>query len=170
MTRISGRLKIAVVGSYNSGKTTLVRLLDATCTSVDAPDACGSTTVALDFGRVCLDGMEIYLFGTPGQERFSATRTVASYGADGIIVVVDSCTGMTEQDAAMCEEIEEAGIPMIIALNKIDLNPSARKVRYRPELVDLVHPVSATTGEGVLQALRALMVKIRDAAGAESMD
>ena len=151
------RIKIGIIGDYNSGKTTLVHLLDSRAQSIEAPTDEGTTTVAIDFGRIGLDGLDIYLFGTPGQERFSITKAMAIRDSDGIIIVVDSTAGIKEETAAIADELKASRIPFVIFLNKIDINPDARHVPQTHGLDDIIVPVSAKTGEKVLHGMRRLL-------------
>jgi small GTP-binding protein len=83
------RCKIVVFGAFGAGKTTLIKTLDPESTHVEADCAGGTTTVALDFGRVIMDGNHIHIFGTPGQERFEFAREIIGKGMDGAILLVD---------------------------------------------------------------------------------
>src|SRR6476646_2486021 len=99
-------VKILVAGPFGVGKTTLIdsvseirplhteeRLSEA---SAQVDDLAGvrdksTTTVAIDFGRISLPGdVVLYLFGTPGQERFRELWDDIAYGALGALVLVDS--------------------------------------------------------------------------------
>ena len=65
------RLKIVVFGSFNAGKSSFIQALDPHSRHIEASSDEGPTTVALDFGRLKVNGRAVYLFGTPGQERLS---------------------------------------------------------------------------------------------------
>ena len=98
--------KILIAGGFGAGKTTLVSAIsevrplrtEETLTSVSAShdDLQGvenktTTTVAMDFGRITLGGRRVlYLFGTPGQERFWFMWDDLSYGALGAVVLADT--------------------------------------------------------------------------------
>jgi signal recognition particle receptor subunit beta len=70
------RLKIIVFGAFGAGKTTLIKTLDPQSKHIEAPCAGGTTTIALDYGKVGIGSRQVYLFGTPGQERFEFAREV----------------------------------------------------------------------------------------------
>jgi len=57
------KLKIVVFGAFGAGKTTLIRTLDPSSMHVEAEGVGGSTTIALDFGKVEIDGRHVYLLG-----------------------------------------------------------------------------------------------------------
>jgi signal recognition particle receptor subunit beta len=78
-----------------------------------------STTVAMDFGRISLDaGLVLYLFGTPGQERFWFMWENLCEGAVGAVVLVDT-RRLTECFPAV-DWFESSGLPFVVALNCFD--------------------------------------------------
>ncbi|WP_327181102.1 GTP-binding protein [Streptomyces sp. NBC_01334] len=124
-------VKILVAGPFGVGKTTLIdsvseirplhteeHLSEA---SAEVDDLAGvreksTTTVAIDFGRISLPGdVVLYLFGTPGQERFRALWDDIAYGALGALVLVDS----RRLDASfdVLGLVEESGLPYAVAFN-----------------------------------------------------
>jgi len=86
-------LKVVVSGPVGSGKSTLIRTLSETeivDTDALASEAIGKdlTTVAMDYGTLRLDDQLVYLFGTPGQERFDFMWDVLTEGALGMLLLV----------------------------------------------------------------------------------
>jgi len=127
-------LKIAVVGPIGVGKTTLVGSVseisplttEETMTEgADASDADGgrrfpasktTTTVAMDFGRISLnERLVLYLFGTPGQERFWFLWDGLVDGALGAVVLVD--VRRLEDSFDVLERLERRGAAFIVAAN-----------------------------------------------------
>ncbi|MGW5773495.1 GTP-binding protein [Streptomyces longwoodensis] len=124
-------VKILVAGPFGVGKTTLIdsvseirplhteeHLSEA---SAGVDDLAGlrdktTTTVAIDFGRVSLaGGVVLYLFGTPGQERFRSLWDDIAYGALGALVLVDS--RRIDASFDVLGLVEESGLPYAVAFN-----------------------------------------------------
>jgi signal recognition particle receptor subunit beta len=138
--------KILVAGGFGSGKTTLVGAISEvrplrteeslTTASVGLDDLSGvdrktTTTVALDFGRITL-GAEIvlYLFGMPGQERFSFMWDELAYGALGVVILAD--VRRLGDCFPSVNYFERRRLPFVVAINCFDGAPS-----YDPEEVRL---------------------------------
>ncbi|HUR67774.1 MAG TPA: GTP-binding protein [Candidatus Thermoplasmatota archaeon] len=109
--------KILVTGPYNAGKSSFLHAVSDVAVSADHL----GTTVAMDHGRVTMDGLTADLFGTPGQARFDPILKILAGQALGVIVVVDS----TQPDSFarakdMLTQTWKQGLPGIIAANKQD--------------------------------------------------
>jgi len=161
---VAGRkIKIVVFGAYNAGKSSFIRALDPFSRHIEAEDADGSTTIAMDFGRVRIGDCSVFLFGTPGQERFEFARKILSRGMDGAVVVVDSTRDMDEITLSLFQWLKSRGIPVAVMANKCDCADAIpEQVRARVPGFP-VHTISARTGMNVEPSLRAFIREILSA-------
>ncbi|HWH08839.1 MAG TPA: ATPase domain-containing protein, partial [Candidatus Thermoplasmatota archaeon] len=110
--------KIVVTGPFNAGKSSFVHAVSDAAVSVDHL----GTTVALDHGRVTMDGLTADVFGTPGQARFDPILRIVAGQAVGVIVVVDSSKPDSFPRAReMMQLTWRQGLPGIVAATKQDL-------------------------------------------------
>ncbi|RLL69748.1 ATP/GTP-binding protein [Streptomyces sp. Z26] len=137
-------LKVLIAGGFGVGKTTMVSAVSeieplsteelltqvsASTDSLEGVEDKSTTTVAMDFGRISLGGTHVlYLFGTPGQERFWFLWDELSAGALGAVVLAD--TRRLEDCFAAVDFFERRGIEFIVAVNEFD-----DAYRYEPEEV-----------------------------------
>jgi uncharacterized protein len=143
-------VKIVVAGGFGVGKTTLVSAISEirplrteealTQVSVGVDDLTGvtgktTTTVAMDFGRISMGfRIVLYLFGTPGQDRFWFMWDDLSYGALGAVVLAD--TRRLSECFPSVDYFERRQLPFIVAINVFDDAPryAAEDVRIALDL------------------------------------
>lgn len=132
--------KILVTGPFAAGKTSLIQSVSQTpvvatdvATSGDESAIKALTTVALDFGTFriegdgdglddAVDGVQLLLFGTPGQERFWFMTDVLKGEVDVVVFVVDADAEHThaEAGAAMRALLKDLRVPLVVAVNRCD--------------------------------------------------
>jgi small GTP-binding protein len=169
-------VKIVVTGPFSAGKTTLIRTISeitVLSTEKDITDHTKSrkaeTTVAMDFGRITIDrDLVLYLFGTPGQDRFDFMWEILGEGMLGYILLVDADREDSLEEAVgiLAAFRKMARVPFVVALNRADgIDPSdEEKVRSVLELGEDVPvvPCDATDRESVKSVLLALLYSVVD--------
>jgi signal recognition particle receptor subunit beta len=174
-------LKILVAGGFGVGKTTLVgavseirplrteEVLSEAGRPVDRTEgveAKRTTTVAMDFGRIDIrSDLAVYLFGTPGQDRFWFVWDELAVGALGAVVLAD--TRRLDECFPSVDYFERRGIPFVVAVNcfegtrpypldqvraALDLDPGIPLLQCDARSKDSAKEVLVTVVELALQA------------------
>jgi small GTP-binding protein len=169
-------VKIVVTGPFSAGKTTLIRTISeitVLSTEKDITDHTKSrkaeTTVAMDFGRITIDrDLVLYLFGTPGQDRFDFMWEILGEGMLGYILLLDASREDSLEEAVgiLAAFRKMARVPFVVALNRTEGIEPADEERVRSALeldadVPLV-PCDATDRESVKSVLLALLYSVVD--------
>lgn len=150
--------KIVVSGNFGVGKTTLVgtiseimplrteALVTEESTGVDdlsvTPDK-GTTTVAMDFGKITLaPDLVLYLFGTPGQQRFWFMWDDLCVGAIGAVILVDPVR--LDDAFAPIDYFEDKRIPFVVAVNHFEGS-------HRYPLLEIASALALPPGTPILE-------------------
>ena len=158
---------IVVMGHVDHGKTSLLDTIRKT--NVIEGEA-GGITQAIGAYKVKVNGREITFLDTPGHEAFTAMRARGAQITDIAILVVAANDGVMPQTIEAINHAKSAGIPIIVAINKIDL-PDSNPDRVKQELMayDLVPeewggdtifvPISAKNGTNIDQLLEMVLLE-----------
>jgi len=157
---------VTVMGHVDHGKTSLLdRIRRANVQSGEA----GGITQHIGAYQVESDGRKVTFIDTPGHEAFTEMRARGARVTDVVVLVVAADDGIMPQTTEAIEHARAAGVPMVVALNKIDV-PNANQDRVFAELSErelvpeayggdtVTVPVSAKTGEGIDELLENILV------------
>ena len=176
-------VKVVVTGPFAAGKTTLIRTIsEITVLSTERgiTDSTrkrkAETTVAMDFGRITIDrDLVLYLFGTPGQDRFDFMWEILGEGMIGYLLLVDAAREESIQEAAGILDAFRtmARVPFVVGLNRAggDEHLLVESVRSRLEIPSdiAILPCDATDKESVKNVLLALLYAVLDEVETEAV-
>lgn len=158
---------VTIMGHVDHGKTTLI---DKIRKSNIAAGEAGAITQAIGAYQKEVNGRKITFIDTPGHEAFTAMRSRGAKVTDIVILVVAADDGVMPQTKEAIDHAMAAGVPMIVAVNKID-KPGADPNRVKNELLALnvvaeeyggdviFQNISAKFGQGIEELLEAIFLK-----------
>jgi translation initiation factor IF-2 len=158
---------ITFMGHVDHGKTSL---MDAIRKSRVAAGEAGGITQHIGAYSVTYNGQRITFIDTPGHEAFTAMRARGAKVTDVVVLVVAADDGIMPQTNEAINHAKAAKVPIIVAINKIDL-PSANVDRVKTQLQEkglqpedwggetICVPVSATKGTGIDQLLEMILLQ-----------
>jgi translation initiation factor IF-2 len=158
---------ITVMGHVDHGKTSL---LDAIRKTNVMQGEAGGITQHIGASEVTIKGERIVFLDTPGHEAFTAMRARGAHVTDIAVLVVAADDSVKPQTIESISHARAAGVPVIVAINKID-KPGANPDKVRQDLSDngvlveewggktICVPVSAKTGEGIVTLLEMILLQ-----------
>jgi len=157
---------ITIMGHVDHGKTTL---LDTIRKSSVAQGEAGGITQAIGAYQVEVNGKKVTFIDTPGHEAFTHMRSRGASVTDIVVLIVAANDGVMPQTKEAIDHAKAAGVPIVVAVNKVDL-PEANVDRVLSELTEyglvpekfggdvITCNISAKKGEGVEELLESLLL------------
>ena len=157
---------VTILGHVDHGKTTL---LDSLRNSDVVSGEAGGITQHIGAYQIDFDGSAISFLDTPGHEAFTAMRARGAQVTDIAILVIAADDGIMPQTIEAIDHVKAAGVPIVVAINKID-RPDADQERVKRQLAEqdllieewggdvIAVPISALRGDGIPDLLENVMV------------
>ncbi len=157
---------VTILGHVDHGKTTL---LDSLRNSNVVSGEAGGITQHIGAYQIDFDGSAISFLDTPGHEAFTAMRARGAQVTDIAILVIAADDGIMPQTIEAIDHVKAAGVPIVVAINKIDI-PNADQERVKRQLAEqdllieewggdvIAVPISALRGDGIPDLLENVMV------------
>ena len=157
---------VTIMGHVDHGKTTL---LDAIRNTDVVAGEAGGITQAIGAYSVTCNGKKITFIDTPGHAAFTEMRARGASITDIVIIIVAADDGIMPQTVEAIDHAKAAGVPIIVAINKID-KPEANIERIMTALVEngltpeewggnvIVNKISAKTGQGIDELLENILL------------
>jgi translation initiation factor IF-2 len=157
---------VTIMGHVDHGKTTL---LDAIRHTHVTEQEFGGITQHIGAYQVTMNGRRITFIDTPGHHAFTEMRARGAKVTDVVVVVVAADDGVMDQTIEAIDHARAAGVPIVVAINKIDL-PTANDERVKHQLVEqnlvpeefggdvICVPISAKNGEGIDRLLEMILL------------
>ncbi|MBN1800900.1 MAG: GTP-binding protein [Candidatus Lokiarchaeota archaeon] len=156
-------MKIVVIGSLQSGKSSYIKYLDKKAMNIETQGRDKKFyTVGMDLASIKIDGFDVFLFGTPGLLRMEVMRDVLVNGADAVIFLIDSTDPTHDAEGlkilTSVQKILKPSLPLIYCANKQD-EENSRSVKeivsvYNIPKSSKLFKINTRTGTNVMESLK----------------